>query len=477
MRTATISEEVDRTPSRAAVVLVVVLAAQAMALIDLSIVNVAAPTIQRDVHTSGPGLQMVVSGYVVTYAMSLITGARLGDRVGHARVFRAGLVGFTLASLACGLAGNQTELVVFRLVQGLGAGAMMPQVMSLIQRTFPGPERARALGYYGAVVALAVVVGQVAGGALVSADVAGSGWRPIFLINVPIGAVLTVLAGRHLPPGGAQASRRLDPLGVVTSSAAVLALVVPLVIGHEEGWPAWCWASMTVSVVLFGVFAGVERRVGAAGGAPLVSGRVLRAPGLVAGTGTIFLAMAANSGVLFAFALYLQTSLHLSALHTGLIFASTAIGTGISSLTWSRLPAPWHRWLVPIGMTGAAGAYLLLTPIEHSGRLNTGWLVSDLFVFGILFGLAYSPVIALALTQVPIAVAADASGVIVTMLQLGQVVGVATLGTLYLSLTHSGLPAHAATTTSAAAAACAAAAALSGGVLAGTVRSRRQERS
>ena len=455
---------------RRGAVLVVLLAAQAMAIIDLTIVNVAAPTIGRDLHTSGAGLQMVVSGYTVTYAMSLITGARLGDRVGHAVVFRVGLVVFTLASLACGLAGDEVQLIVFRLVQGLGAGAMIPQVMSLIQRTFHGSERGRALGYYAAVVAVAAVVGQIAGGALVSANVAGTGWRPIFLVNAPIGAVLIVLSARSLPRTGADRERRLDPVGVITSSAALLALVVPLVLGHQEGWPAWCFVSLGASVLLFAAFALVESRVAAAAGAPLISGVVLRAPGLMAGAGTLFLAMAANIGFLFAAALYLQGGLHLSALHTGLLFAATAVGTGTTSLNWSRLPTSWQRWLVPIGMAGAAGAYLLLAPIEHAGRLHSGLLIADLFAAGLLFGLAYSPVIALALRRVPQAVAADASGVVVTMLQLGQVVGVATIGTLYLSLIRTEPASHAVSTSFLAVGAYAAAAALTGSMLSRAVR-------
>lgn len=449
-------------------VLWVVLAAQAMAIIDLTIVNVAAPTIRRELHASGAGLQMVVSGYVVTYAMSLITGARVGDRLGQARVFRFGLVVFTLASLACGLAVDPAQLIVFRLIQGLGAGAMIPQVMSLIQRTFPGPERGRALGYYAAVVAVAAVVGQVAGGALVTADIAGSGWRPIFLVNVPIGAVLVVVSARLLPSTAGRRERRLDPLGVIISSAALVALVVPLVLGHQDGWPAWCWASLGASLVLFAAFAVVEWRVGASGGAPLVSGTVLRAPGLMAGAGTLFLALGANAGFLFAAALYLQTGLHLSALHTGLLFAATAIGTGISSLNWSRLPRSTQRWLVPGGMAGVAVAFLLLAPIEHAGRLNSGWLIADLSVIGLFFGLAYSPVLVLALRQVPAPSVADASGVVVTMLQLGQVVGVATIGTIYLSLVRSEPPSHAASTTFIAVAGFAAAAVLLGAVLART---------
>jgi MFS family permease len=469
------ARDIESVSPRGSGVLWVVLAAQAMAIIDLTIVNVAAPTVRRELHASGAALQLVVSGYVITYAMSLITGARLGDRLGNARVFRFGLVAFTLASLACGLAGDPAQLIIFRLIQGIGAGAMIPQVMSLVQRMFPGPERGKALGYYAAVVAIAAVLGQVLGGALVTANLAGTSWRPIFLVNVPIGAVLVVVSARLLPRASGVRDRRLDPLGVITSSAALVALVVPLVLGHQEGWPAWCWASLGASLVLFAVFAVVEWRVGAAGGSPLVPAVVVRAPGLMAGAGTLFLALGANTGFLFATALYLQGSLHLSALHTGLLFAATAVGTGISSLNWSRLPASVQRWLVPGGMAGAAIAFLLLAPIEHSGRLNSGWLVADLFAIGLFFGLAYSPVLVLALRGVPVGAAADASGVVVTMLQLGQVVGVAAIGTIYLSLVHSEAPGHAASTTFIAVAALAAVAVLTGTVLARTARSSQPE--
>jgi EmrB/QacA subfamily drug resistance transporter len=436
-------------------ILFVILAAQLMAVIDLTIVNVAAPTIRIDLHTSGSGIQLVIAGYVVTYAMTLITGARLGDRYGHGRVFRIGLALFTISSLLCGLAPNSSVLIAFRFVQGVGAGIMMPQVMSLIQRTFQGPSRLRALGLYSAVIALGAMIGQVAGGALVSADILGSGWRPIFLLNVPIGLALLVVAGRWLPRGEGERTRQLDPLGVVTLSAGVLAIVLPLVLGHEENWPLWGWISLAAGVVLLVLFAVIERRVDRLGGSPLVAGRLLRAPGFVAGAATVLLTMLAFSGFLFTLTLHLQGTLHLSALAAGLLFAPSAIGTTITSLNWQRLPAAWHRVVVPVGLLGSAVAYLLLAPIEGGGHRNTGLLIADLFVLGSFFGLAYSPIISRTLANVPTSDAADASGVLITMVQLGQVLGVATLGTLYLTLVPHHAPAHAAAITFIAAAGCA----------------------
>ena len=234
--------------------LAVLLLGQFMAILDVAIVNVAAPTLRSDLHASGAGLQLSIAGYTISYAVLLITGARLGDRFGHGRVFRAGLIGFTAASLLCGLAPTTGALIAFRLVQGVGAAAMMPQVMSLIQRNFAGQARARALSLYSAVIACGSVIGQVLGGVLVSADLFGTGWRPVFLVNVPIGVVLLVLAGRVLPADRGERARKLDPAGVLTLSVAVLLLVVPLVLGHEENWPVWGWVSLGASAVAFAGF-------------------------------------------------------------------------------------------------------------------------------------------------------------------------------------------------------------------------------
>src|SRR3954469_19910551 len=267
-----------RAAARPGSVLAVLLLGQFMAILDVSIVNVAAPTLRGDLHASGAGLQMTIAGYTISYAVLLITGARLGDRLGHGRAFRWGLAGFTTASLLCGLAPTTGTLTAFRLLQGVGAALMMPQVMSLIQRTFDGGARARALSLYSAVIACGAVVGQVLGGVIVSADLFGTGWRPVFLVNVPIGLFLLVLAGRSLPADRGESGRGLDPAGVVTLSASVLPFVVPLVLGHEEHWPLWGWVSLGASVLAFAAFVAVERRLVARGGSAPVSAGGAGAP-------------------------------------------------------------------------------------------------------------------------------------------------------------------------------------------------------
>ncbi|NUP39409.1 MAG: MFS transporter, partial [Streptomyces sp.] len=196
------SDATDNRPRRRAPgpgrLLTIVLLGQLMAVLDVFIVNVAAPALSTDLHASGAGLQLVVAGYTISYAVLLITGARLGALIGHRQAFLAGLTVFTAASLACGLAPGTGALIAFRFIQGAGAAVMLPQVLSLIQRTFTGASRARALGAYSAVLASGAAVGQVLGGALVQADLFGTGWRPVFLVNVPIGLALLVLGPRWL---------------------------------------------------------------------------------------------------------------------------------------------------------------------------------------------------------------------------------------------------------------------------------------
>ncbi|MCZ0995460.1 MFS transporter [Streptomyces noursei] len=210
-----------------------------MALLDATVVNVATPAIHRELRTTGSALQLIVSGYTMAYATLLITGARLGARHGFRTVFLLGLAVFTLASAACGLAPGAAALIGARVVQGLGAGLMVPQIYSLIQLTFEGRARARALSLYATAIAAAVVVGQVAGGLLVSADLFGTGWRPVFLINVPVGAALLAAAARLLPREAARTATGLDLPGLVTLTGTLLLLVVPLVLGREQHWPRW----------------------------------------------------------------------------------------------------------------------------------------------------------------------------------------------------------------------------------------------
>ena len=422
-------------------ILAVVLTGQFMAVLDASVVNVAAPSIHADLHTSGAGLQLVIAGYVITYAVLLVTGARLGDIFGHRRIFLSGLALFTLASLGCGLAASSGMLIALRFIQGAGAAAMIPQVLSLIQRSYTGTARARPMRLYAAVLAGGAVAGQVIGGVMVSADLLGSTWRPVFLLNVPIGVILFVTGLRALPKGLGEPGRSLDLAGVAVLTPAVLALVLPLVLGQSEHWPLWGWACLAASGVLFVVFALVERRVDARGGSPLIPRRLLRLPGVATGVVALFCVMAVFGGFFFALALHLQGGLGDSPMRAGLTFAPAGLAFAFVSLNWQRVPARWHLALIISGFAANAAGLLLLAEVFRGGD-SGGWLLLVAMVLsGAGMAAAFSPLMTGVVMRVPVTDAADATGVIVTVNQLALVVGVATFGTLYLNLAGR-LPQH-----------------------------------
>ena len=470
----------DTTTSHASwLMLAVLLLGQFMCIIDVLVTNVAMPSIAASLHASGVSLQLVVGGYTIAYAMLLITGARLGDRYGRRRTYLAGVLIFTTASLACALAPDSRALIAFRLVQGAGAALLVPQVFSIIQLNFTGPARARALSAYAAVLSAGAVTGLVLGGVVVTADLFGTGWRPVFAINVPIGIVLAATVPRLVPPDetstGAPAGRRggqLDLAGLAAAACAVLLIVLPLVLGPEEGWPAWGFGCIAVGAVLAAAFVLIERRVTARGGDPLLNLAVLRAPALPSGLVTLAATQIGYGGLLFAYTLHLQAGLGESALRAGLSYLPFAAVFGLVGYNWRRLPAAARRVLVPAGLTVGILAYLALAAGLHSAGSHGGitaltW--TGLAAVGLGLGLSVSPLLTQSLTHVPAARAADASGLLTTTVQLGQLLGVAAIGSVYLSRAGSGsAPALAPTLGSGSGHAAASAAATSATAMSGT---------
>jgi MFS family permease len=399
-----------------------------------------------DLHTSGSTVQLIVSGYTICYAMLLITGARLGTLLGRRRLFLGGLAGFTLSSLACGLAPDAAVLVTARFIQGAAAAAMVPQIITVIQAEFAGKARGKALSAYSSVLAVGAVAGQVLGGLLVNADLFNSGWRPVFLVNVPIGIVALFLGRRLLPADVRTAGRRIDLPGLATAVPAVLLIVLPLVLGHQQGWPAWTFVSLAAGLVLAVVFVRVERSVAD----PLLDLSVVRIPGVASGMITLGLAMIAYGGYLFSMVLHLQLGLGDSALRTGLIFAPSGAAFGVASLFWRRLPARGHHALTTVGCVIGGIGLGSVGLVLHGGSHATGPVVGLLVLTGLGLGITFGALLGHALINVPPARAADASGLLTTTLQLAQVIGVAVFGSLFLTLAAHRVPdasAHAIGTT------------------------------
>ena len=325
---------------RPMLVLAVVLTAAFVQLVDVSITNVAVPSIRTDLDASFSAVQLVQSGYQLAFACTLITAARLGDLHGRRRLFLIGMVGFTLASILCGFATSPTMLVLSRVLQGLMSGLMYPQVLSVIQVVFPPRERPRAFAVLGATIGLATILGPLLGGALIQWNVVGSQWRSIFLVNVPIGVAAVIAAIRLLPESRAPKATRLDVPGALLSALALLLLILPLTEGRERGWPWWLIAMLVASVPTAVAFVLVERRRTHDDDSPLVDLRILDLRGPRIGMPLSAVFFAGIPAFFFTFSLYVQVGEGFTALRSGLTTIPFAFASAVLS---SRSPVLARR--------------------------------------------------------------------------------------------------------------------------------------
>jgi MFS family permease len=416
--------------------MVTVLLGAFLSMADFFIVNVALPTIGETLHASGGTLELVVAGYGLAYALLLVLGGRLGDAFGRRRLFLTGMALFTVTSLACGLAPSVAGLVVARIAQGASAALMVPQVLATIQATTAGARRARAIGLYGVTGGIAAAVGQLAGGALVSADLVGTTWRPIFLVNVPIGLLGLALAVRLVPATRSTDPTRVDLPGTALLGAAVLTLLVPLMEGRSLGWPVWTWVLLALFPVVAVAFVRVERRVELAGGVPLVPLSLLRLPSVRRGLALGVLFFTGFGGFMFVFAVALQQGIHLSALASGLALLPMALGFLATSVSSARLVARYGRRVPGAGALIQAVGLLtvVVTALLDWPRLGAVDLLPGMAIAGVGQGMVMSPLIGIVLSDVPASRAGVGSGVFVTTQQTAPALGVATLGSLFLSL-------------------------------------------
>ncbi len=424
----------------ATAILAVLLTGQCLANIDTAIVNVATPSIQTNLHASGTELQLVVSGYVLAYAVLLITGARLGHLRGYRTLFLRGVAIFTLASLACGLAPAPAVLIVARVVQGVGAALLVPQILSGIQLNFAGDARKRALGLFVLALSGSAVVGQALGGAIISADLFGSGWRPVFLVNVPIGVML-LLAARHWLPAAAEGRRtQLDLAGVAVLTIALLLVLVPLSLGRELDWPAWTWLSLAASLPALFAFVQVERAVGDRGGAPLVDLLTLSRPEVGWALGSRGAATGTYFALLFVTAVYLQQGLGKSALFSGLALVSWVAAFGAGAPVLRRLPDTLARQAAVLGALVMAAAYAAIAVDTLANPGAEPRLIALLGLGGLGFGVSTTALLDHLTSVASGGSAAEISGLYNTNSQLASVAGVACFGTLYLALAGPGGP-------------------------------------
>ena len=423
--------------------LAVLLMAPFLAQADVAVANVAAPAIQSGLGASSAATELVVGGYLIAFAVLLITGARLGQTHGYKRIFLLGVAAFGLTSLLCGLAPNVTVLIVMRALQGASAALMFPQALTGIQLNFAGARRLRAIGLYALALSAGAVTGQALGGAVISADVAGTGWRAIFLINVPVCVIGLAVAARHLPPDARHAPLRVQPLSVVTLSAAVLLVVLPLTPGRVEGWPVWTWLSLAASGPVFGLFLLGQRTSAARGRSPLVDVRVLARPAIWLGMLALTVATGTYYAMLFTLAQYLQHGLGRGALASGLIVVPWVAAFGLAGQVTRRLPPGYGRFIPSAGCLLLAAAYLAISASLFAEVGNDALLAMLLAIGGFGLGTQFSSLIGHLTNAVDSRHAPDISGTSTTLMQLGGAIGVAAFGAIYLSLATPPGPARA----------------------------------
>ncbi|GGO80672.1 MFS transporter [Wenjunlia tyrosinilytica] len=416
--------------------LLTVLLGAALPMLDFFIVNVALPTIDRDLNAGPAVLEMVVAGYGVAYAVLLVLGGRLGDTFGRRRLFLVGTAAFAVTSLACGVAPTAWTLVAARTAQGAAAALMLPQVLATIHAATSGERRARALGLYGATGGISSVVGQVLGGLLVAANVAGTGWRSIFLVNVPVALLGLVLALRTVPESRAERPAGVDAPGTALLGASLLALLLPLTEGRAMGWPLWTWLSLAAAPVAIAAFLLVERRAERRGGTPLVPPSLVRLPGVRTGLALAVPLFTGFGGFMFVVAVALQQGLRLGPVEAGSALVPMAAAFLAASLAGPRLVGRFGRRVVTAGavLQGLGLAGVIVTFASDWPHVGPWQLLPGMAVLGFGQGLLLTTLFRIVLADVPAERAGVGSGVLVTTQQSCLALGVATLGTLFLSL-------------------------------------------
>lgn len=419
--------------------LLTLLLGAALPLIDFFIVNVALPTIDKDLSAGPALLELVVAGYGVAYAVLLVLGGRLGDTRGRRKLFIAGIAAFGITSLACGLAPNAWTLVGARVAQGAAAALMLPQVLATIHSTTTGQRRARAISLYGATAGLAMVVGQILGGVLVAANIGGSGWRAIFLVNVPVAIVGLFLAVRSVPETRSQKPAPIDIPGTVLLTVALVTLLAPLSEGRAAGWPLWTWIALALFPVSTAAFLWVERREDRMGRTPLLPPSLFRLVSLRRGVTLAVPFSIGFGGFMFVVAIALQQGLGMSAVASGLALVPLAVTFFGASLAGPRLI---RRFGTPVLTVGAAIQFVGIALLIW--RVWSDWpsvssldLLPGMAVAGLGQGLQLPNLFRIVLSDVPPERAGVGSGVMVTAQQASLALGVATLGTLFLSLVGS----------------------------------------
>ncbi|MGI9575440.1 MFS transporter [Alloalcanivorax xenomutans] len=402
-------------------------------IFDLFVVNVAIPSMQRDLGASFAQIGFVLADYELAFGALLITGGRLGDRFGRRRLYLWGMALFTLASLLCGIAPTVEALIAARVFQGGAAALLFPQIYASLHVLYDADTQRRAFAWLGMTLGFAAIAGQVLGGWLVHLDLAGLGWRTIFLINLPIG-LLTLLFGGRVAESRLEQRPDLDGVGVLLVAAGLTLLLVALLEGPARHWPLWCWGALVLSGLLLAQFSLQQRRRQRRGLLPLVDMTLLRQPAFALGCVLVTLIYSTSSSFFLCFALLVQTGLGLDPFQAGALFAPASAGFMASSLLASRWVSRYGATtLVAGGGLYAVSLGLLIMQVKWTAEGGLlAWWIPALIAVGFGQGLVMTPLLNLILGVVPRRQAGMASGVISTLQQVGAALGVCAMGMLFL---------------------------------------------
>ncbi len=431
------------TSKQRTIALVIVALAFVMDLLDSTIVNIAIPSIQANLHASYATIQWLVAGYSLTFALLLITGGRMGDVFGYKKVFLLGIGGFTVASLLSGIAPNPAFLVVARLLQGSMAALMVPQVMSLMQVMYKPHERGNVMGIFGMLGGLSASLGPIVGGLLIKGNIFGWDWRPIFLINLPVGIAAFIAACYFLPKGRSRHPLHLDMTGTALVMVALSILIFPLIEGRDLGWPLWTIIMLAASVPVFAFFTWYEQRRMKRDGSALIVPALFRIRSFVNGLALNILMQGLLIGFFLTFTLMLQIGLGYSVIKAALTGVPTAVGIGLSiALIGQKLMPRLGRYIYLLGaLILASGIISIALIVGHYGIQTHPWqLLVSLFATGLGMGTIMTPTFSIALQEVDAQHAGAASGIMNAVQQVGAAIGIALIGVVFFGqLNHGAL--------------------------------------
>ena len=422
------------TTKQRTIALVIVALAFVMDLLDTTIVNIAIPSIQTGLGASYATIQWLIAGYALTFAILLITGGRMGDVFGYKKMFLTGVAGFTLASLLCGVAASPEMLIAARLLQGSMAALMVPQIMSLMQIMYKPHERSQVMGLFGALGGLSATLGPIVGGVLIHANIFGWDWRPIFLINIPVGLFAFFAAVKFLPKGKSAHPLKLDFAGTGLVVLALGLLIFPLIQGRELDWPAWTFIMLTSSIPAFAFFVWHQRRKDARDGSALIVPSMFTKRTFVSGMALNIIQSAAMVGYFLTLTLSIQAGLGYDVIKAALTGIPTAIGIGASIGLVSQLLIPkLGRYVITLGTVVMAVGLLITWAVMNHFGLDTQplYLSPGLLITGLGLGCIMAPVFSISLQDVDIKHAGAASGVLNAIQQIGGAVGIAVVGVLF----------------------------------------------